>query len=176
MPDPSEIDEHGQLIEPNIKSNSWTAKLETIPEAELFEVHAINYIAPCLLVQRLHDLLKTTASTTDATFIVQVQAMEGKFNTFKTGYHPHTNAAKAALNMITRTSSRLFSEEGIFMNSVDTGWITDEYPINHQHRPSPPLDEIDGASRVLDPIINFYHEGGPPKFGVFFKDYAKSDW
>lgn len=178
--DPMLVDEHGQLMEPHLKSNTWTSKLEDVPEAELFEVHAINYVAPCLLVQKLHDVMKATAAVTGATFIIQVQAMEGKFNTFKTGFHPHTNAAKAALNMITRTSSKLFSHDGIYMNSVDTGWVTDEYPLGlqtaRQFRVSPPLDELDGAARVLDPIITAHTSESLPTFGRFYKDYAESEW
>lgn len=37
--------------------------------------------------------------------------------------HPHTNAAKAALNMMTRTSAQDYVDSMIFMTAVDTGWI-----------------------------------------------------
>ena len=38
-------------------------------------------------------------------FIVNVSAMEGKFYRYKTANHPHTNMAKAALNMMTATAA-----------------------------------------------------------------------
>ena len=45
------------------------------------------------------------AGTDADKFIVNVSAMEGKFYRYKTPNHPHTNMAKAALNMMTRTSA-----------------------------------------------------------------------
>ena len=62
--------------------------------------------------------------------IVNVSAVEGQFyRKFKTTRHPHTNMAKAALNMMTRTSATDYAADGIHMNSVDTGWVTDEDPV-----------------------------------------------
>ena len=69
-----------------------------------------------------------------AAFIVNVSAMEGKFYRHKTANHPHTNMAKAALNMMTRTCAEALSAEGINMNSVDTGWINDEKPTGRAAR------------------------------------------
>jgi len=37
--------------------------------------------------------------------------------------------AKAALNMMTHTSALDFAKDGVYMNAVDTGWVTDEDPI-----------------------------------------------
>jgi NAD(P)-dependent dehydrogenase (short-subunit alcohol dehydrogenase family) len=52
--------------------------------------------------------------------------MEGVFNRpNKQSSHPHTNMAKASLNMITRTSAQQFINDNIYMNSVDTGWVTE---------------------------------------------------
>lgn len=53
-------------------------------------------------------------------FIINVSAMEGKFNRSKTPNHPQTNMAKAALNMMTRTSAQDYAEDLIFMNCADT--------------------------------------------------------
>jgi NAD(P)-dependent dehydrogenase (short-subunit alcohol dehydrogenase family) len=62
-------------------------------------------------------------------FIVNVSAMEGKFYRFKSSNHPHTNMAKASLNMMTRTSAQDYVKSKIYMTAVDTGWINDEKPI-----------------------------------------------
>jgi NAD(P)-dependent dehydrogenase (short-subunit alcohol dehydrogenase family) len=114
--------------------------------------------------------------------VVNVSAMEGCFSrNTKTEKHPHTNMAKASLNMLTRTSAADFANKGIFMNSVDTGWVTDEDPHVHAMRKRrdddfhPPLDAIDGAARVVDPVFTGYATGAHP-FGRFFKDYGDTDW
>ena len=116
-------------------------------------------------------------------FIVNVSAMEGKFYRFKTSNHPHTNMAKAALNMMTRTSAQDYRDSGIFMTAVDTGWINDEKPVEKAaqhaaaHHFQTPLDEIDAASRVIDPILTGVREEGvPPPHGKFLKDYAPCEW
>jgi NAD(P)-dependent dehydrogenase (short-subunit alcohol dehydrogenase family) len=113
---------------------------------------------------------------------VNVSAMEGQFyRTFKTTRHPHTNMAKAALNMMTRTSAADYAKDGIFMNSVDTGWVTDEDPFaksiekEDSHRFSPPLDSVDGAARVMDPIFTGY-QTGEHCWGQFLKDYRPTRW
>jgi len=108
--------------------------------------------------------------------------MEGKFYRFKKeDRHPHTNMAKAALNMLTHTSSSDLAKDGIYMNAVDTGWVTDEDPAvlaqNKQdvHDFQPPLDIVDGAARVCDP---FFHGilSGEHWCGKFLKDYFPIDW
>ena len=89
--------------------------------------------------------------------IINVSAMEGKFHRFKKeDRHPHTNMAKAALNMLTHTSSASFAKSGIYMNAVDTGWVTDEDPAALSkkkveiHDFQPPLDIVDGAKLAED--------------------------
>jgi NAD(P)-dependent dehydrogenase (short-subunit alcohol dehydrogenase family) len=112
---------------------------------------------------------------------VNVSAMEGQFyRTFKTDKHPHTNMAKAALNMMTRTSAPDFVKDGIHMNAVDTGWVTDEDPAAHAARKaqegfSPPLDIIDGAARIIDPIFDG-RLTGTHVWGRFLKDYKPAPW
>jgi NAD(P)-dependent dehydrogenase (short-subunit alcohol dehydrogenase family) len=99
--------------------------------------------------------------------IVNVSAVEGQFyRKFKTTRHPHTNMAKAALNMMTRTAAADYWNDGIHMNSVDTGWVTDEDPAEIaertvlEHRFHPPLDIVDGAARIVDPSSAASHRRG----------------
>ena len=125
----------------------------------------------------------TTSAATDRKFIVNVSAMEGKFYRCKSSYHPHTNMAKAALNMMTRTSSNDLSKHSIYMTAVDTGWINDENPVEkaalyaERHNFQTPLDEVDAAARILDPIVVGLKDlNSEPKHGIFMKDYFETEW
>ncbi|WP_104177711.1 SDR family oxidoreductase [Cryobacterium sp. Y50] len=158
--------------------NSWTANVEDVDPLEMLEVQLCNTTAPFLLVSRLRASL--TASAARRTYIVNVSAMEGVFGRgYKGPGHPHTNMAKAALNMLTRTSAKEMLEDGILMTSVDTGWITDERPHPTKVRLAEegfhaPLDLVDGAARVYDPIVR--GEDGEDVYGVFLKDYKPGAW
>lgn len=158
--------------------NSWTGKLEDIETIELLEVQLINAVAPFLLNSRLKSLL--VKSPHSNRFIVNVSSAEGQFSyQQKTAGHPHTNMAKAALNMITRTSAKDYARYNIFMNSVDPGWFTQEnpYPKKIELRQQglvPPLDIIDGAARLYDPIIQGIKES--PCYGQLLKDYYPREW
>lgn len=161
--------------------NTWSTKLADVETRELLEVQVVNSISPFLLNSRLKPLF--LKSSFRKRFIVNVSAMEGQFNRkTKTDCHPHTNMAKAALNMMTRTSAQDYAKDQIYMNSVDTGWVTQEhaYPIKKALREKgfvPPLDCIDGASRVYDPIVTGISEKKKtPVFGKFLKDYKISEW
>ncbi|MEO0602251.1 MAG: SDR family oxidoreductase, partial [Myxococcota bacterium] len=160
--------------------NSWRLKLDEVPTVELLEVHLVNAVAPFLLNARLKPLMKRVP--THDKHIVNVSAMEGQFyRTFKSERHPHTNMAKASLNMMTRTSAPDYLRDGIHMNSVDTGWVTDEDPVHHAERKRaelnfhPPLDVVDGAARIVDPIFDGI-ETGTHVWGQFLKDYKPTDW
>ncbi len=162
------------------KVNSWRLKLADVSAIELLEVHLVNAVAPFILNARLKPLM--AAVPTDDKHIVNVSAMEGQFyRTFKTDRHPHTNMAKAALNMMTRTSAADYIDDGIHMNSVDTGWVTDEDPAHHAeqkrevHNFHPPLDIVDGAARIVDPIFSGINTG-EHVWGQFLKDYQVTDW
>jgi NAD(P)-dependent dehydrogenase (short-subunit alcohol dehydrogenase family) len=162
------------------RMNSWRLGAADVPTPELLEVHLVNAIAPFLLVSRLKPLM--TRDRTDEKHVINVSAMEAQFaRKKKTDKHPHTNMAKAALNMLTRTSAADYANDGIWMNSVDTGWVTDEDPVHHVARKQevhefwPPLDVIDGAARILDPLFVGLATGRHP-FGLFFKDYHPVDW
>ncbi len=159
--------------------NSWSSELGEIAPAELLEVHAVNCLAPFLLLRRLEPLLFRANGS--GKYVVNVSAMEGQLNAvFKTGRHPHTNMAKAALNMLTRTCAGPYAARGVFMNSVDTGWITNEAPQPHAVRMAEagfrePLDVVDGAARVLDPVFVGVTTGRNES-GLFLKDYRSVSW
>ena len=159
--------------------NSWRLRLHEVETPELLEVHLVNAIAPYILNARLKPLMVRTPGAHK--HIVNVSAMEGQFyRTTKTDKHPHTNMAKAALNMMTRTSAPDFVKDGIHMNAVDTGWVTDEDPAVHAARKAeegfaPPLDIIDGAARIADPVF-VGRLTGNHVWGQFLKDYKPAPW
>jgi NAD(P)-dependent dehydrogenase (short-subunit alcohol dehydrogenase family) len=168
----------GGLVPDLAAVNSWSRHVEEVDPVELLEVQLCNQTAPFILVARLRAAL--AASPGRRTYIVNVSAMEGQFQRgYKGPTHPHTNMAKAALNMLTRTSAHEMLRDGILMTSVDTGWITDERPHPTRMRLAEagfhaPLDLVDGAARVYDPIVR--GEAGEDVHGVFLKDYAPSPW
>lgn len=160
--------------------NSWRLTLAEVPAVELLEVQLVNAVAPFLLNSRLKPLFTKTPSRDK--HIVNVSAVEGQFyRQFKSDRHPHTNMAKAALNMMTRTSAPDYVKDGIHMNAVDTGWVTDEDPAAHaerkrvEHLFHPPLDIVDGAARIVDPIFDGINTGNH-LWGHFLKDYRPVDW
>ncbi len=159
--------------------NSWRLRLHEVETPELLEVQLVNAIAPYILNARLKPLMMRTPERHK--HIVNVSAMEGQFyRATKTDKHPHTNMAKAALNMMTRTSAPDFVKDGIHMNAVDTGWVTDEDPAVHAARKAelgfaPPLDIIDGAARIVDPIF-MGRLTGTHLWGQFLKDYKPAPW
>ena len=169
----------GGLVPDEHHINSWTQHVQQVEPLEMLEVQLANTTAPFLLISRLRASM--AASTARRKYVVNVSAMEGVFSRrYKGPGHPHTNMAKAALNMLTRTSAgEMFETDGILMTSVDTGWITDERPHPTKIRLAEegfhaPLDLVDGAARVYDPIVQ--GESGVDLYGMFLKDYRRADW
>jgi NAD(P)-dependent dehydrogenase (short-subunit alcohol dehydrogenase family) len=161
-----------------------------VPTLELLEVLLVNATAPFVMTARLKRLMLrdreappgTATSGDHAKHVVLVSAMEGQFyREHKTDKHPHTNMAKAALNMIVRTSAADYVRDGIHLNAVDTGWVTDEDPAHlaarkaEEHAFSPPLDIVDGAARIVAPIFEGFR-AGRHQAGLFFKDYRPTPW
>ncbi len=182
LADGSAIDAGG-LIPDLHHTNSWVQAVGDVDALELLEVQLCNSTAPFILVNTLRPQLATAAvgARSGRSYVVNVSAMEGVFNRgYKGPGHPHTNMAKAAVNMLTRTSAReMFETDSILMTSVDTGWITDERPHPTKVRLAEegfhaPLDLVDGAARVYDPVVR--GEAGEDLFGVFLKDYKLSAW
>ena len=160
--------------------NSWRLMLDEVSAVELLEVQLVNAVAPFVLNGRLRPLMR--AVPTRDKHIVNVSAVEGQFyRALKTARHPHTNMAKASLNMMTRTAAADYIDDGIHMNAVDTGWVTDEDPALHaarkivEHAFSPPLDIVDGAARIVDPIFAGITTG-EHQWGLFLKDYKPTPW
>jgi NAD(P)-dependent dehydrogenase (short-subunit alcohol dehydrogenase family) len=169
----------GGLVPDLAPVNTWIQKVDEVDPVELLEVQLCNVTAPFVLISRLRPAM--AASTARRKYVVNVSAMEGQFSRgYKGPGHPHTNMAKAALNMLTRTSAQeMLETDGILMTAVDTGWITDERPHPDKMRLAAegfhaPLDLVDGAARVYDPLVR--GEAGEDLYGCFLKDYSPSAW
>ncbi|WP_082221251.1 SDR family NAD(P)-dependent oxidoreductase [Luteipulveratus halotolerans] len=172
----------GGLLPDTQRNNSWTQRVQEVDPLELLEVQLCNSTAPFILISRLRPSMRAAVEAgARRAYVVNVSAMEGQFSRrYKGPGHPHTNMAKAALNMLTRTSAgEMFETDRILMTAVDTGWITDERPHDEKLRIAAegwhaPLDLVDGAARVYDPIVR--GERGEDIYGCFVKDYEPSPW
>ena len=142
--------------------NSWNFEFDEIPFQEFTEVQIINAWTPYYLCSKLKPLMEK--SPFPDKYIVNVTVVEGMFNHYKRTTHVHTNTAKAALNMFTRTCGKYLKNNGIYMTCVDTGWVSymdemnklvndNKKEIFENKFTDVPLDELDGAMRVLQPII-----------------------
>ncbi|NML50795.1 SDR family NAD(P)-dependent oxidoreductase [Streptomyces sp. R302] len=173
----------GGLLPDVVESNTWVQTIDQISPVELLETQLCNYTSPFILISALRPSMAKAAAqaASGRAYVVNVSAMEGVFSRgYKGAGHPNTNAAKAAMNMVTRTSAQeMFESDKILMTSVDTGWITDERPHFEKLRLAEagfhaPLDLVDGAARVYDPVVR--GEAGEDLYGVFMKDYAPGKW
>ncbi|HEX5540026.1 MAG TPA: SDR family NAD(P)-dependent oxidoreductase [Micromonospora sp.] len=172
-----QVDETGQPLDLR-EVNSWVLRDADVTPHEWLQVQVVNAFAPFLLTSRLRPLMES--SVHPQRHVVQVSAMEGSYSrSYKSARHPHTNMAKASLNMLVRTVAVDYAASGIYMNSVDTGWVTDERPHTSKTAQRdlgfrPPLDVIDGAARAYDPIVRGVR--GAPVIGQFLKDYRSVPW
>lgn len=170
------LDRHGELVDER-EDHSWTHQLGDVAPVDVLETLLINANAPCLLASKLKPLF--LRSTFADRYIINVTGLDGQFSRSKSTRHPHVNMSKAALNMLTRTAAEDYAQAGIMMNSVDTGWIT--HVASHTRRVErreagfvPPLDEIDGAARIVDPIFRGIQ--GERLYGQLFRHYQPSNW
>jgi NAD(P)-dependent dehydrogenase (short-subunit alcohol dehydrogenase family) len=171
------VDVEGQQLDLR-RVTSWVLTMHQVEPAELVETFAVNTLAPFIINSRLKELMLRVSGHDK--YIINVSAMEGKFYRTKSICHPHTNMAKAALNMMTRTSGEDYASSNIFMNSVDTGWINDEQPYDKtveifQTNFQTPIDEEDAMARILDPVLDGYNTGNNP-YGKFYKDFRETEW
>jgi NAD(P)-dependent dehydrogenase (short-subunit alcohol dehydrogenase family) len=171
------IDENGEQVDYR-DFNSWVMRVEDVPVSEMIEAHLVNAVAPAILAGQLKHLLQQ--SPHEMRFILNVSAAEGRFSQFKTAFHPHTNMAKAALNMLTRTIADDYAESRIYVNSVDPGWVSDQIPHTGEMSRLEgleilPLDMIDAAARVCDPLMKAI-ESGQAVYGQLWKDYGGVGW
>lgn len=172
-----QYDADGQQVDNRVK-NSWTLPLDDVSIPEMLEVQLVNVIAPEMLVSQFKALM--SKSPFDDRYIVNVSAAEGRFGQGKTRTHIHTNMAKAALNMLTYSAAPYYAESGIYMTSVDPGWVSDQAPTTSdtertERQQIIPLDYEDGASRVCDPILTGVIQGEFLQ-GVLLKNYAVVAW
>lgn len=174
-----QLDEFGEQLDLR-PDNSWTLKLDEIESREWLEVQLVNVAAPSLLCRELLPLLRR--SPFQRRFIVNVSASEGQFaRKFRSDKHPHTNMAKAALNMLTLTSGAGLAKEGIFMTSVDTGWVSQQEPQHQRDRMNAegfklPITTEDAVARIYDPIVLGLTRPEKPPFGVYLKDFRVQEW
>lgn len=177
------LDASGQPLDLTAQ-NSWDRKLCDVSTMELLQTLAANAAAPFIMCSRLASVLEPPTKEDPFGHIVNVQALEGKFSVKKKSRcHPHTNMAKAALNMLTHTSANDLFRRRILMNNADTGWVTDmasggvgPMAATHATFVEVPMDEIDGASRVLDPVFSHLNDPTWLIRGKLFKDYRVVNW
>ncbi len=162
-------------------SNSWRARVGDVSLGELVSVHAVNALAPYALLSGLRNALRLAVTERGDAFVINVSSMEGQFAEHaKSVRHPHTNMAKAALNMLTRTSGFELRRERIWMNSVDPGWISAQNPMTLAAAErirgwAPPLQASDAAARIVAPIAD-RKDGAEPIWGKLLKNFVPTDW
>lgn len=155
--------------------SSWNLEIDEINMIEFAEAQLINTWSPFMFCSKLKNLM--CMGDYESRYIVNVSSMEGRYDrVFKPTKHSHTNMSKASLNMMTRTCGAYFAKYNIYMTSVDTGWVTEMQPEHlYEFQRTVPLDEIDGAMRVLDPIIIGLRDK-INLHSIFLKDYKQITW
>ncbi len=176
---PAMVDEEGQPLDERAR-NAWRARIGEVSLRELLAVHAVNALAPFVLIDRLRALM--TPGDARPRFVVNVTSPEGRFyRRYKGPWHPHTNMAKAALDMLTRTCGEELAQAGLYVTSVDPGWVSDLH--THASRAAivdredwaPPVSLTDAAARVLDPVYSAL-DGEAPLWGVALRNFSPCPW
>lgn len=141
---------------PKGETNSWNLRLGEISAIEIQEVFNINAIAPLIIFQTMLPLLLKSTKPS----VINIHAKEGVFTKKKNSNHPHTNMAKSALHQLTLmiNITKFKTENGIKKikcYGVDPGWVSvDEYEFESCPLRTPPLTELDGAARIVYPLVN----------------------
>jgi NAD(P)-dependent dehydrogenase (short-subunit alcohol dehydrogenase family) len=151
------FDNEGQQLDLSSKS-SWSLEADEIPFNEFAEAQVINSWAPFYITCKLKPLMMKSNSFDK--FIINVTSQEGYYNPNKKTTHAHTNMAKASLNMFTATTGNYFKKNNIHLCSVDPGWVSYmseciklfENESKKNTFLNIPLDNIDGAMRILQPV------------------------
>jgi len=179
---PGSVDEHNEQLDTR-RDTSWTHTIDQVSPVELMEVQIVNSTVPFMLISSLTPLLQNAANVSQhkRSFVINVTSAEGVFNMNKRGIHPHTNMAKAALNMMTKSIADPFAAMNIFATAVDTGWVTKMKPestgrFKERGATPAPLRDKDGASRVLHPAFIGYTSDTRPAFGVMYRNYEIVPW
>ena len=168
------LDAAGGLVDAR-PDNSWTRGLADIGTVELIEVHAVNAIAPFVLLRGLLPALRRSPAA--RRFVVNVTSQEGRIDAADVrGIHPHTNMTKAALNQSTRRVAGDLATERIFVTAVDPGWVSDQRPASASGGFVTPLTAEDGAARVAAPVFHGLTDPATPASGVLFKDFEPVPW
>jgi NAD(P)-dependent dehydrogenase (short-subunit alcohol dehydrogenase family) len=158
--------------DPVAHSDSWRLRDSEVSALELVEAQLINAVAPFLLTSRLKPLLQKNAPS----FVVNVTSQEGRFEQKrKSEFHPHTNMAKAALNIFTRTIADEYRRLGVYVNAVDPGWVSLQHSSQAPAGIAAPFDFEDAAARVLDPVIGYLADGTLHS-GQLLKDFQPAPW
>ncbi len=169
----NKLDKYGEQLDLRRK-NSWVARLDEVSMPEILEVQLINQVVPTLFASQFKVLLEK--SPLPDRYIVNVSSPEGQFSVRKEeGRHPHTCIAKAALDMLTFSIADDYAKSGIYVTSVDPGWVTQQFPLKGYHKYEFGIDINDAASRVCDPIFLGINEH-MYLYGSFFKHYKKVRW
>lgn len=174
-------DQFGELI--TVGGRFWNLEAYQVGVQEIMEINLVNSIVPQYLISALQPMMNQQSNhdrQMNSKYIVLVTCQEGRFSmTKKPTTHFHTNAAKAACNMITRTVADEYRKSGIYINSVDPGFISFALDTNR----ACPLDCVDAAKRILYPIVLMermsfgqLQNAHGQLYGRLWKNYATVDW
>lgn len=158
------INEHRNLQEVEYET-SWTQRLHETDPCEIIEGTIINQIIPTLLIKTMLTIMKPSSS--NPCFIINVTSTEGNHHT---ALHNVTGSHKVAMDNLVKN---LYYEhrQNMYTFNVDPGFVTGVFQSTHK-----PLSSLDGAQRVLHPIIQHYRKNPLDLKGYWLKDYEPKFW